>query len=171
MKRPKRPPREEVQRREEVAWALRVAGRTEAAIAQELGITQGAVSKILDRVSKAALRRLTREVELYKVVQLEQLEHIVSEAMRAWEVSKEDSVTVQGFSDGKFIVTTKTQCGNPAFLGQVRGALADIRDLLGLNTTATAQAPAEPVKIVVEYRDALKKVYGEEPAPLGLVGT
>jgi transcriptional regulator with XRE-family HTH domain len=158
---PNRPPRDLVQRREEQAWALRLQGRTEAEIAAALGVTQGAVSKILHRVERQALRRLTREAALLKVVQLAQLEHIVDEAMRAWAVSLEDSVTVQGFSDGKFIVTTRTQCGNPALLGQARGALADIRALLGLEAPARSALPAIPDE---ELAPVLKVISADPPA-------
>jgi predicted transcriptional regulator len=165
---PNRPPRELVQRREEQAWALRLRGRTEAQIAAELGITQGAVSKILRRVAAQALRRLTKEVALARAVQYGQLEHIASEAMRAWDRSLEDSVTTKETEGRPTERTTRTQCGNPALLGQVRAALADIRDLLGLNAPARSALPSlGDEELLRKVAPALKVVYVDPPEGVG----
>jgi hypothetical protein len=169
------PAREVSRQREQDAWTLRQEGRTEAAIAERLGVSQPAVSKMLRRVEARVLKDLSGRVGRMKAAQTAQLEHITSQAMRAWEVSLEDSVTVQATEGGAFVVTTKTQSGNPAHLGQARGALADIRAIWGLNAPARMALGDEELLqratgLMVEFEKALKLVYGEEAAPMKVVG-
>jgi hypothetical protein len=64
-----------VREREIRAWDLACRGRSQVAIAADLGITQSAVS-------------LETEVEARKAVHTARLEYIVSEALDAWAESK-----------------------------------------------------------------------------------
>src|SRR5205823_4360578 len=80
---------ETVRHREVVAWTSRKQGRTQGQIAEELGISQPAVSKILRRVDRRTLKRLERDVKLVKVKQAERLDELYQEAMWAWNDSKE----------------------------------------------------------------------------------
>jgi predicted transcriptional regulator len=83
--------REETLHREADAWDLRCKGWTEQRIADKLGVTRMAVSKILKRVSTRRYKELAAAVEEQKVVQTEQLDHILGEALDAWERSKESA--------------------------------------------------------------------------------
>jgi predicted transcriptional regulator len=75
--------------REVQAWDLACAGRSQDYIAQQLGVTQPAVSQILRRVTTRHLKRLEAEVDERKAVHTARLEYIVAEALEAWEKSKE----------------------------------------------------------------------------------
>lgn len=169
---PGKVPREVTRQRETEAWRLRQGCWTEARIAAELGVSQQAVSKILARVAARVLKELDELVEAEKVIQLDQLHEIAHQAMRAWERSLEDGVTVKETAGvgGGIETTTKGQSGNPALLAQARGALADIRDLLGLNAKANDLSELSDeellrraggvVRLDVVFQDALGKVYG-----------
>lgn len=80
---------------EQPVWTLRVKGFTQATIAKTLGLSQGYVSKILARLSRHAMREMTESILERKAEQVEQLEHVAQEAMKAWERSKEASITLQ----------------------------------------------------------------------------
>jgi hypothetical protein len=84
---PKVPP-EVVRQREVDAWALRCAGTEQAAIAEQLGVTQQAVSLILKRVSARAMKQLDADVLSARAVHTARLERIFAEAMHAWDESK-----------------------------------------------------------------------------------
>jgi hypothetical protein len=144
-----RPSRFVARQREARAWELRVQGRTQKEIAGDLEreglgrVSQAAVSKMLGRTEARLAREVTENIALCRVLQLERLEYLYRQAMRAWERSKEDGQSEQrktlgepGAGEPRLIQTvhtTWTRCGNPAFLGAARRALADIRKLLGLN--------------------------------------
>src|SRR5690242_2205120 len=75
--------------REQRAWALVCAGRSQVEIAQELGVQQPAVSKLLRRLSLRVMQQLGEQVLEYKGQQHARLEHIYAEAMRGWERSQQ----------------------------------------------------------------------------------
>jgi DNA-binding transcriptional LysR family regulator len=148
------PAREVSRQREQDAWTLRQEGRTEAAIAERLGVSQPAVSKMLRRVEDRVLKDLTKEVGRTKARQTAQLEWAASQAARAWERSLEDAVSVKesvapigpkdAQSEREVGVeterTTRGQSGNPALLAQFREALADIRKIWGLDAPTKVAA-------------------------------
>ena len=78
-------PRARIRTRERRTMDLTVLGWSQHQIAADLGVTQAAVSKILNRVERRALRELTATVERHKVRHTLRLDHIYAEAMRAWE--------------------------------------------------------------------------------------
>lgn len=80
--------REVAREREARAWELSKQGLTESAIAKELGVTQQAVSAILIKLQKRAIKSLDTLIIGEKVRQYEQLRYIAEEAMLAWERSK-----------------------------------------------------------------------------------
>ena len=59
-------PRARIRTRERRTMDLTVLGWSQHQIAADLGVTQAAVSKILDRVERRALRELTATVERHK---------------------------------------------------------------------------------------------------------
>lgn len=127
--------RELAREREDRAWELRQKGWTQAAIGRELGISQVGAGKALRRAERRVLRQLTDRIEGIKAVQHAQLEHVIMEAMSAWERSKLDTKTTKVTKDGdggKVEKTLKTTPGNPQFLSEARGAMADIRKVWGI---------------------------------------
>ena len=86
--------REVAREREARAWELSKQGLTESAIAKELGITQQAVSSILIKLQKRAMKSLDTLIIGEKVRQYEQLRYIAEEAMLAWERSKGPSRSI-----------------------------------------------------------------------------
>ena len=134
------------------------SGRTQAQIAAEVGVTRETVCRALSKHNRAVAERMARQMAAEIGCQLEQLHYMVQVAMEAWRRSCEPSVIVREVEGKPAHKITRPGAGNPALLAQVRGALSDIRDILGLD--------AGPVKIVVQYEDALRRVYGEpEVAP------
>lgn len=90
------------------------------------------VHQVCQKVDQYLSQFYIDRVREIRVRHTEQLEHIFTEAMAAWERSKEDAVTsIQGETTKSFKTETKTvsQAGAPAFLNEARGALADIRKI------------------------------------------
>jgi|GEM_PF-6436713 len=85
--------KQELLERETRAWSLRCRGWTEQAIAEDLGLTQQAVSAILKRVAGRKYAALEESVKEQKVTQLEQLDYLQHQAMEGWERSIEDAET------------------------------------------------------------------------------
>jgi DNA-binding CsgD family transcriptional regulator len=147
-------PRGRIRSREMRALELSVQGFTQAEIAAELRVSQAAVSKILNRVETRILKDRTALVERQRTRQTLRLEHVYSEAMRAWEHSKGDSTRrrQRRIQDGKkpgptiAELVVETEHGNPQFLEVGRKALADQRKLWGLNapeiTNVVAASPS-----------------------------
>lgn len=82
------PPDDVTHAREARAWRMRSRGWSQLRIADELGITQSGVSRLLARVERRELRRLSKAVERLKVVQSAQLDHVIEESIDAWHRSK-----------------------------------------------------------------------------------
>lgn len=175
-----RPTGESVRLREEEAWALRCRGYTLVEIARRLDLTHGAVSKILERIEDRTFKLLEKSIARTKARQTAQLDLIHAEAMRAWERSLADAETEKTTedADGEGDPTTrrertvKGQSGNPQHLAQARGALADQRDLLGLNApTKIAPTDTEGRSLLPGLTEALARAYADRdrdtvPGPL-----
>ena len=125
------------------AWDLRCRGWTQARIADELGLTQQSVSRILARVNKRSLKELTRRVELLKAEQHARLDHLYSEAMAGWERTKlpvlEVSTRERVRTDGETTHTDRTktqyvasQVGDVRFLQEARALLKAQCELWGI---------------------------------------
>lgn len=137
------------------AWELRQDGLSVREIAAELGCHHATVCRLLANVERQVLENLVEVAEAVKRRQIAELERLYEQAWAAWELSLEDAelhrVTTgkaaldprQGklFECPPEVVTEKKgQSGNPAMLAQARGAMADMRALLGLDA-----APRKPV--------------------------
>lgn len=134
------------------AWRLRTDElRTEADIAARLGVSQQAVSKMLAAIEREVLAELAEDVQQYKATQHARLEAIFHRAIRAFERSQQDAETVktveaaetEGDPTTRKETTIRGQAGDASLLAQARGALADQRDLWGLNAPAKI-APTDP---------------------------
>jgi len=143
---------EVVRERERQAWALRQQGWTHARIAATLEVDPSTISKMLSRLCDRALKEITEDVLRMKADQSNRLDHIIDEALQAWERSKKDAVEVttettvviEPADEGEAeverampgqIVTRKVkgQVGDTAYIAEARAALADLRKLWGLN--------------------------------------
>ena len=80
--------KELTQLREHQVWELRVQCYSQFDIAQELGISQAAVSQILKRVRARLAAEFAAGAADALTEQVEQLMHIAQEALAAWKQSK-----------------------------------------------------------------------------------
>ena len=131
--------------------------KTQAEIGREIGISASGVCKMFQRIEGRLLAEIRDKAEARKAHQTLKLEHIAREGMRAWETSKLDaeSEKVSASDDGKQATerTKRSQTGDPRYLDQARGALADIRKIWGLEEQSTGQGNATNITINVEYSD------------------
>jgi predicted transcriptional regulator len=131
-----------VRTRELRATELANLGWSQHQIAEDLGISQAAVSKIIQRVELRVLRELADTVERQKAQQSLRIAHLYAEAMKAWEQSKSDTTRRRqrktdggrggtGATVAEMVV--QTHHGDPRYLEQARKALADHRKVWGLD--------------------------------------
>ena len=135
-------PRASVQARELRVLERSVAGLSQRQIAAEEGITQSAVSKILQRLEARVLEELVARIEREKARQTLRLDHLYRESLQAWQASKADATrrvqkkTQPGAGTTSATVAQlviETQHGDPRYLEVARKALADQRRLWGLD--------------------------------------
>ena len=145
---------------------LTVLGWSQQQIAADLGVTQAAVSKILDRVERRVLRELTATVERHKARHTLRLEHLFAEAMRAWDQSKADTTRRrQRKSDGGpggpgatvAELVVENQHGDARYLEAARKALADLRTLWGLDAPQRVDLRASRNPFAEMTDDALRE--------------
>ncbi len=162
-------PRTRIDARQLGVWERSIAGRSQQAIALELGISQAAVSKILRRVRLQRSHELQESAERERAVLDDQLTYLFREAMAAWDRSKTESsrrrqqrIQRDGAEDGtsettlaEAIVTTRD--GDPRFLSQARAALAARCELLGLSPMGSRGAASDPDPSPDDPRDSLTK--------------
>ena len=153
------PPVDNIQRaRETRAWDLRARGLSQSRIAEALGITQPAVSKLLRRVERRELRRLSAAIESLKAVQSAQLDYVIGESLSAWERSKmprkraASKRSIGGDGDGQGdggdeVQTTEVveRDGDTGYLYAAMQALSHQRSLWGLDVAPALQEPAASV--------------------------
>lgn len=150
------PPVDNIQRaRETRAWRLRSRGWSQQRIADELGVTQSAVSRLLGRVERRELRRMSASVERIKVVQSAQLEYVADEALAAWERSKtprKRAASKRAVGEGQGeggdeIQTTEVieRDGDTGYLYAAMTALTHQRSLWGLDVAPALQEPMASV--------------------------
>jgi DNA-binding CsgD family transcriptional regulator len=146
-------PRARIQTRELRALELSIQGSTQRQIAEELGVSQPAVSKILSRLEDRYAREVVAGLDRHRAKQTLRLEHHYSESMRAWQDSKQDSTIRRqrkgpgaagqgGTSIAELIV--ENQHGDPRYLEQARKALNDIRKVWGIDAPQQLKVTATP---------------------------
>jgi predicted transcriptional regulator len=122
-------------------------GWTQQRIAEELGISQAAVSKALARGHRDALGQLREKVSVHRAKQLARLEYLYRLAVEGLERSIGERVrTVHRVNSEGVDETerwTEMHPGNPRWLTEALGALRGIAKLLGLNAPIKLQ-PVEP---------------------------
>lgn len=136
-------------------------GRTTRDIAAEIGISQPGVVKAMRRIEARVLDEMSDTVQTTKARQLIRLERIYREAFEQWARSKTDRTTrirkQVDTSDGPrnaAEVKTTDGLGDPRFLAEARGALADQRKILGLDRTVVEHEMAKPDRPAEHLTDA-----------------
>jgi predicted DNA-binding protein (UPF0251 family) len=126
--------------REAEIWRLCVEeGLSSREAASRLGMSHTGVSKALRRIEARAILAVDSLAKGEKVRQLDRLRFVYAEAVAAWKKSKGDRSTrrsrqtdTAGGTMKLAEVRTEEQRGDPRFLDVARGAMADVRRLLGL---------------------------------------
>jgi predicted transcriptional regulator len=134
-------PRARIRTRELRVLELATQGWSQHQIAAEVGLSQAAVSKILQRVEQRLLRELSDSLGRQKARQAIRLEHLFAEAIKAWDASKADATTkkqrktqnADGADASVAEIIVENSHGDPRYLGEARQALADSRKLWGLD--------------------------------------
>jgi hypothetical protein len=116
-------------------------GRTQHEIAQALGISQPAVSKIVRRVEEHLLADLAYKAERQRARQTLRLEYIYAQAMQAWQDSKQDGLRRRqrktehgaGLASTVAELTSENRHGDPRYLDEARKTLSDLRKVWGLD--------------------------------------
>ncbi len=135
--------RQQTQSRQEEAWKLRVQGWTQDRIAEHMGISQPAISKLLAKTEKRLHAEFAAQAEEIKARQTAQIEHLYDRLADQFEESCRDGG------------------GNPALLAQALKALADVRAIWGLNAAERREVSGPnggPIQIDAEgIRDELNR--------------
>jgi hypothetical protein len=116
-------------------------GRSQDQIAQALGISQPAVSKIVRRIEERLLADVAWKIERQRARHSMRLEFLYAEAVRAWKASQQEGLRKrQRKTDGVGRVGTmiaeivsEPRHGDPRYLAEARGALTDLRTLWGID--------------------------------------
>lgn len=150
--------RQQREDREERAWKMRLAGKTEREIAAAVGLSQPGVHAMLDRVERRVLADAKAMVLRIKARQHGRLEALYVEALAAYERSKQEAVrsTTEGApgavgADGKPTVTVAKirreahgRDGDPAWFGVLCQIHDRIVALWGLNAPAKVALQRDP---------------------------
>jgi predicted transcriptional regulator len=162
-------PRARIIDRQLRAWELAIVGRSQRAIALELGVSQSAVSKILRRVGRQRSHELEQLAAQQLGLDVDRLDYVFREAADAWEKSKTESsrrrqqrtqrdgpaAAGAGASTTIAEAIVSTREGDPRFLSQARAAVADRRALLkpvqgGTRKEGPDEPPADPYQAIAK---------------------
>jgi hypothetical protein len=138
-----------------LAWSLRQYWCMQDQIAQRIGITNGAVSKILARVNARTLLCLSSVVKSHKVAQTSQLEWIISEGLRAWESSKTPARRAASRTNDDQAERQTTEVserdGETSYLHAAMATMRDTRSIWGLHVAPAAnQEPSTLAVIAID---------------------
>lgn len=124
-------------------WELRtLKNYTLRKIAEEVHMTVSSVHKRLKKTTAEYARNHLSKLDYYKTLQVKDLERVAHEAWDAWIDSKEPKVIIRHNQSihpetGAIVETTSEEHRpsepNHNFLKEYRAALADIREVLGIN--------------------------------------
>lgn len=146
---------------------LQERGMKSRDIAEVIGAEPRAVGQFLRTFNAWVMKELEEDRRAKAAQQIEILDHLVGDLMHQWEKSKSDEETekVVTFSgsendDGAVEIkqrvekTKRGRTGDPAIIGQIRGALADVRGILGLDAPKATEVKvggvegSKPIQIV-----------------------
>lgn len=140
---------------------LAAAGKTHRQIAEQLGISQPAVTKLLQRANEVLYREIRTTLNSWKVGQTQSAMWVFREAAEAWEKSKKPRQRVVRVTkkktivdkDGKAVeldepVEQRTEVlqsnGDVNYLVMADRAMATVRRIWGLDAPTKVQATREP---------------------------
>ena len=158
-------PRARIRTRETRAVELSIQGWSQAQIALDLGVSQAAVCKILQRVDARVVREMTNEGARQKARHTVRLEYVYGQSMRAWEASKKGSTRrrqrksqASASGDGATVaeIVVDEGHGDPRYLREAREALADLRKLWGVDAPHTIDLRAQRSPYDGMSEDALR---------------
>jgi len=122
-----------VQKRRRIAQ-LCLRGATQQQIADELGVTQGAISQTIARISAEWQASAAKDIAECKARQLAEVSEVKAEAWAAWERSKSAKSRKVAGKRGDEVtssITTEDQFGDPAYLNAVLKAIGEESKILG----------------------------------------
>lgn len=144
-------PRARLRLREAQVLEQVLEGRTQQQIADALGISQPAVSKIVRRIEDRLLADLAVKAERQRARQTLRLDYIYGQAIHAWQESKQEGVRRRqrktehdGGASTVAELVSENRHGNPQYLEQARKALADVRKMWGVDAPARMTLDARP---------------------------
>lgn len=148
--------------REEQIWTLTVEeGLASRDVAERLGMSQTAVSKALRRVEARAKVAVDSMAQDEKIRQVERLRFLYREAIAAWRASKKDRIIkrskqteTQGGLARTAEVRTEEHRGDARFLDVARGAMSDMRRLLGLERVTVEHQHRQADRPAADLTDA-----------------
>ena len=128
------------------AWRLRTEkGWTQRRIAIELGCSLPMVNYYLKLERKDFGRRHIELVEEVSSENLHTLQHILGEAMTAWE--KSCTPLDVKLPDGSIV--QKERSGDPRYLEQARGIMADMRKIVGADAPEKKEVTLDEVTLKI----------------------
>lgn len=122
--------------------ALRRQGLCCTAIAVELGVTRQAVHKLVKSRIQKAVAAAEQDADFLRQAELERLDYVEMESIKAWQKSREDAVkitnemtvTADGGKDAeKTREEREGQAGDPRFLAIIQKCVEQRAKLLGIN--------------------------------------
>ena len=149
-------PRSRILARLERVVMLQEQGSTQDEIARDVGVSQAAVSRMLQRVDLRAIAALDQQLASLKMRRLRILEYVSREGRHAWEQSKHGRVRKRQRKatgpSGAPVVTHELlvdEHPDPRMLDQARKAEEAIAEVCGLTGGArsVARVPAEPLPL------------------------
>lgn len=133
-------------KREHQAWLMRTQQMaTESEIADKLGVTQPAVSKMLAKRRKALVKEITDTGKAELIEQLDQLRYAAKTVWESWQKSIEDHTKV-----GRVNVEKKT--------GKVRGTSDYMGEDQETTTTQDMIRALGDLRYYQEFRATLKEI-------------
>ena len=125
-----------VSQNEKLIWKLRTRGYSQSRIADQVGVGQQQVSKILKRLNNRFHKEIMDDIKSYKADQLAKHETIVEESMEAWFKSKEHGSKRRVKKDDKKQVSDyEDYFGNTQYLDTAMKAMEHQRKILGIDKT------------------------------------
>ena len=126
----------EIERRRALVAEFYLKGWTQPAIASQLAVSQGTISRDLKAVRREWRDSRIGDFDEAVVIELKKVDRLEREAWSAWERSQEPVEATKVIQDGggkKAEKTVRQQQGDPRYLELVQRCIAARRALLGLD--------------------------------------